>query len=114
MSTRVSALLGEPAVAPFLGASRALRLALDCGCISGLERKILALAEEGDRVFVDDLADDALWMPSAAHLHDEVRQRGRLARPPIASRVDQQPLRTIHLDDVAGTLRRALGRGIER
>ena len=53
-------------------------------------------------------------MPAGPHRHDEIGDRGRPRRPPVAGGVDQQPLRSVALDQVAGPLRRALRHRIER
>src|SRR5690606_38956745 len=71
------------------------------------------LAEEGGRVDVDRLPDERFGMATTAHREREMRYRGRYAGTPVAGRGDTDPLRSVHLENVHGALRRDLRLGIE-
>ena len=49
----------------------------------GCEREPRALAEEGQRVLVDDLADGRLVVTSGTHLEHEFRDRQGVAMTPV-------------------------------
>ena len=58
----------------------------------GIELEPGTLREEAQRVVEDDLANQGVVMASPPHLEDQLRDRQRVAVPPVAGRVDHDPV----------------------
>src|SRR5579872_223322 len=69
------------------------------------QAELRRLAQEGDRVVVDDLANERFRVTPPPHLQDEVGHGRRHARSPVARGGDADPFRSVRLDHVYGALR---------
>ena len=66
------------------------------------------------RVVEGDLSNHLLDVSACAQLLLTLGHRNGVARSPVSGAVDPDAFLTVHLEDVRGPLRRALGVGIER
>src|SRR5262249_14191359 len=79
--------------------------------IRGVETR--ALREIRDRIVENDLSDQILAVPTAAHLEDELGYCQWVAVAPVASGIDQHPLWSVDLDHIGCARRCAFRDGIK-